>query len=252
MEESDMKTFIFILALGWMVSFASASEIIISSFDRSEISVTLDGFRINGRSKQLFLGDVAPGNHVMEVFASKRSPRHGMNLVKIFSGSFFINANTRIEMRVNAYNELVVLRNEPLYANNGYNYSCSNNSYNGLYNGNEYYNENAGNYGGNIGNSCSNYYMGLTEFQFNALKSSMRNASFDSNKLNIAKSAISANGIYASDLLELMSLLSFDSNRLELAKYSFPFLVDKGNAFLISNGFTFSSNADEFLEYIHY
>ncbi len=127
-----MKTFIFIFAFGWMVSFASASEIIISSYDRSEISVTLDGFRVNGRSKQLFLSDVAPGNHVMEVFALRRSPRHGMNLIKIYSGSFFINANTRLEMKVNAYNEIVVLRNEPLFGNHGNNYSCSNNSYNGL------------------------------------------------------------------------------------------------------------------------
>jgi hypothetical protein len=68
--------------------------------------------------------------------------------------------------------------------------------------------------------------------------------------MNVAISAISANGINCMQLTEVMRKLSFDSNRLELAKRVYGSVVDKNNAFVLSNAFNFRSNADEFFRYI--
>lgn len=253
-----MKTFIFSSLFLLMSLGAFSSEIVISAFDRSEIYVNIDGYRSGGQAKELILSNLVTGNHIIEVFAEKHTPRHGFYFVKIFSGEIFVPGNSRIYAKVNAYNDLVVIGNEPLHNsynnnysyNSGNNYNYGNNCGNGLYTGDDYtYNyENSG-----CTESFNNhdYHWGMNDAQLSALKRSMMNTSFDSNKLNIAKTAISSNGIRSTALLEIMSLLSFDSNRLELAKFSYSYLVDKGNAFMICEGFTFSSNANEFLEFIH-
>ncbi|HCM29536.1 MAG TPA: DUF4476 domain-containing protein [Bacteroidales bacterium] len=95
-------------------------------------------------------------------------------------------------------------------------------------------------------------YTGMYPETFNSLCSVLQNQSFDSNKLIIAKDAILKNGINASQLRILLSYFSFDSNRLELAKYAYPYVVDPQNAFMITDAFTFSSSAREFMEFINH
>lgn len=239
-----MKTIIFSFLILLISLNVFSSEIVISAFDRSEITVNIDGYPCGGQASELVIGDLVAGNHLVEIFALRHTPRKGFSFIRIYNGEIFIPVNSRIYANVNVYNDLVVTRNETLYNEPGHG--------NGFHNGDDHHphhNNSNGNHYGNHGNH--GFGFGMNEAQLTALKHTMMNASFDSNKLNLAKSAIAANGISSSSLLELMALLSFDSNRLELAKFSYPYLVDKGNAFVICNGFTFSSNADEFLEYIH-
>lgn len=110
-------------------------------------------------------------------------------------------------------------------------------------------------YGNNISNSHFSpayAYPGMYPEVFNSLCSILQNQAFDSNKLAIAKDAIGKNGINAYQLKTLLTYLTFDSNRLDLAKFAYPFIVDPQNAFMITDAFTFSSSAREFMEFISY
>jgi hypothetical protein len=110
-------------------------------------------------------------------------------------------------------------------------------------------------YGNNIPNpqpSPVYAYSGMYPEVFNSLCSILQNQAFDSNKLAISKDAIRKNGINAYQLKSLLSYFTFDSNRLELAKFAYPFMIDPQNAFMITEAFTFSSSAREFMEFISY
>lgn len=80
---------------------------------------------------------------------------------------------------------------------------------------------------------------------FENLMNVVRNQSFDSSKLKIAKQAISTNNVNAGQVLQLMNLLTFESYKLDLAKFAYRYTVDKQNYFILYDGLTFQSSINE-------
>lgn len=80
---------------------------------------------------------------------------------------------------------------------------------------------------------------------FNKLKYYVMNATFESDKLKIAKQGTAANGVSSQQVLELIELFSFETNKIKLAKFAYQYTFDKPNYFLVNNGFTFSSSINE-------
>jgi hypothetical protein len=90
----------------------------------------------------------------------------------------------------------------------------------------------------------------MGDYEFETLKSTVKRSSFDSSKLEIAKTALMSNRVSSSQALELVKLFSFDSSKLEIAKFAYPRTIDKVNYFIVNNAFTFSSTADELNRFI--
>lgn len=114
------------------------------------------------------------------------------------------------------------------------------------------YSYNSTGWNGNYGsNSSSNWNNGaVDDNSFSGMKDYVQRQSFDSDKLNAAKEVSRTNKLKSSQVADLCKLFSFDNNRLEYAKYAYDYVVDKNNYYLVSNTFSFSSNANELRDYI--
>lgn len=91
---------------------------------------------------------------------------------------------------------------------------------------------------------------GMASADFELLKSTVNNKSFDSDKLNIIKMAMLNNHFTSNQVTQLVGLMSFESNKLGLAKMLYPRVVDKGNFYLVNNAFDFSSSSEELADFI--
>lgn len=78
----------------------------------------------------------------------------------------------------------------------------------------------------------------------------VRSASFESEKLAIAKQFVSQNAIQSNDVLLLMQAFDFESTKLHLAKYAYDFALDPENYFLVNQAFDFSSSVIALNNYI--
>jgi len=86
--------------------------------------------------------------------------------------------------------------------------------------------------------------------EFQQLKQSIQDVSFDASKLTVAKQAASYNMLTAQQVAELMELMTFESTRLELAKFAFQHTYDKSNYYVVNSSFHFESSIDELNEFI--
>jgi hypothetical protein len=91
---------------------------------------------------------------------------------------------------------------------------------------------------------------GMNDQVFQSLQQSMNSATFDRNKLSVAKMAIRSNRINVNQLRSLMRGLSFDRNKLELAKFALPYTVDQNLLFTLSNELTFYSSRRTLMNHI--
>ena len=91
---------------------------------------------------------------------------------------------------------------------------------------------------------------GMAPHDFHALKQTVVNASFDSTKRELLKSALSRNSLTAQQLYELLNLLDFDSSKVEIAKAGYAGVVDKQNFHTVYNAFTFDSSVRELIRWI--
>lgn len=78
----------------------------------------------------------------------------------------------------------------------------------------------------------------------------MDNESFDSNKLELARSYAKKTHLSAQQITDISKKFTFDSNRLDWAKDAYSSCYDKANYFLLKSTFTFSSNYSALEDYI--
>jgi hypothetical protein len=98
---------------------------------------------------------------------------------------------------------------------------------------------------------CSAGYGVMSEHEYADLVSIIRNKSFDSSRLAIAKDAVRNHPMSSRQISGLLDLLSFDSSRLELAKYAYRYVADPGSYFITYDQFTFDSSVTELIDYIN-
>lgn len=103
-----------------------------------------------------------------------------------------------------------------------------------------------GNFGGNM---YGNYVMSNQDL--NNVKHAIRNESFSSDKLAIARQAVQFQNIRANQVVAIGNLFSFESDRLEFAKMAYRNTIDKQNYYLVNSIFHFSSSKRELNDFIY-
>lgn len=96
----------------------------------------------------------------------------------------------------------------------------------------------------------NNYSSNYQAFNFKDLMYTLRNQNFDSDKLSIARQALSNNYFDTYQIREIMSVMDFEKNRVEFAKDAYNNCVDKQNFFRVNDAFEFSSSIRELEDYI--
>lgn len=79
---------------------------------------------------------------------------------------------------------------------------------------------------------------------------SIKNQSFDSERLKIAKNTAKQLNLTSAEVLEITKLFSFESSRLDFAKYAYDYTTDKTNYNIVLSAFQFSSSTSELQDYI--
>jgi|GEM_PF-3122349 hypothetical protein len=90
----------------------------------------------------------------------------------------------------------------------------------------------------------------LLECDLDRILCSMRNQSFDSEKLRVAKQAVGRQLIGTYAVRRVMAELTFDDSRLAFAKFAYGKCYDPENYYLVNDAFTFSSSVRELDLYI--
>lgn len=225
MEDYIMKTLrnlsaaTFFLLLSGLV-FARPSEVNIRLNTHLSFKLIIDQ-SIYNHATSYFIPNLHKGYHYVAAY-EKRNLNGPDRLV--YSGNVYIPESKKIDAVISKHNGFKIIRETIIHDNNHY----------GDNNGGNYYKD---------------YGMGNNEF--NQLKSTIRNKSFDSSKLDIAKSALTSNWVSSKQVLELLMLFSFESSKLDIAKFAFPKTIDKGNYFIVNNAFTFASSSNELNRFIH-
>lgn len=142
-----------------------------------------------------------------------------------YSGTIQLNENERMVCEMDAYGNLTVIQRTPIMVQNWFTVVSTSTNL------------------GSGGVSSNSVY--FTEF-LNQLKKE----SFDSSKLEKAKTYSSKTLLTAAEITEICKLFSFDSNRLDWAKYAYTNCSDKQNYFLLKPTFSFASSYSELEKYI--
>ncbi len=90
----------------------------------------------------------------------------------------------------------------------------------------------------------------MTPASFDKMKESVEAKPFSDTKMSTAKVATKNNCISVSQVKEICKLFSMDEDKLTYAKFAYDYCVDKGNYYLVSDVFSFSSTTDELNKFI--
>ncbi len=260
---------LYLIIIGF-ISFGYASSLSIRLYDNSEIEVQMNN-QTYKNSSSYTITNLNSGYHFLKVYRIRYNSHNRIsNRILFFSRSIYISQNSVLEAMIDRNKNLVILNETSTnYQNNGNNNYHYGSNYNGYYGGNNssnygnhygYSNGNhySGNYGNNYGggygysygNNYGNSYYSMGDYEFSMLKNLIEKQSFDSSKLETAKSALYKNKITSRQVLELVRMLTFESSKLDLAKFAYDCTIDQGNYFVVNNAFTFPSSIDELNKYI--
>ncbi len=195
------------------------SALTIESWDNNFFQVNIEGRIYDAHNGVFSSFDLPFGNTYVRIFRLRGSRNM---LYEVYRGEIYIPRNTHIFAMLNRYNRLEVIRREPM--------SYHNNHHHNGYDDGPYYND--------------------RQVDIPSLVSAMRQASFESNKLTIAKQALRNNNIYAAGVERIMRQFSFEDSRIEFAKYAYSHCIDPQNYYRVNNAFTFSSSIEELSEFI--
>jgi hypothetical protein len=247
MEEFKMKTTRIlsattILIFLFSILSASATEINVRLQNHKVFKFVIDNVVYNNSSNYL-VRNIHNGYHMVSAYERKNG-NNGNRL--IFSGNVFVPGNKKLDVIISKNAGFKVIRETSIGGNNGGgNHGNDNQGENHYGDNNDGHNDH-----GNNNNNGYNSEVAMGDYEFGMLLSTVRNTSFDSSKMDIAKTALIDNRVYARQVLELVRLYSFDSSKLEIAKYAYSRTVDKGNYFLVNSAFTFSSTSDDLNRFI--
>lgn len=90
----------------------------------------------------------------------------------------------------------------------------------------------------------------MNDMMFQQLKRTVESESFDSSRVELLESTLRNNFFTSHQIKELMMLISFDSGRLQFAKSAYTRTVDPENYFVVREALSFASSRTELTKYI--
>jgi hypothetical protein len=78
--------------------------------------------------------------------------------------------------------------------------------------------------------------------EFSNLLNTIRNASFESTKLSIVNTVARSNNFTTNQVKAILQQFSFESTKLDFAKTAYAKTIDKNNYYSINDVFSFSSS----------
>ncbi|MEO7048219.1 MAG: DUF4476 domain-containing protein [Ferruginibacter sp.] len=244
--------------------FAAApqAKLTVSNNSKSKVTVSVDGqnyFAERGSQNgtDIIISDLRSGNHNIRIYQQDNSRNWWGNRNSdklIYNDNIVVRPHYRTDITINrnsrvSINEQLTGRdygNQNGWDNDDRNSNWNKNDHNGNWNNNN--NSNNGNW--NNGGRGDNYRQAMDGRSFDQLKYLINRTSYDNDKLNVAKQAVSANYFNASQIKEMMLLLSYEGNKLDLAKYGYTYTLDKQNYFVVNDALGYNSSRAELARFL--
>lgn len=229
-----MKKFITLLVIIFTATYSYAfyepAKLTISSFGNGSLRVMIDGNKYNSNNNDFSVNNINVGYHNIKIYQQKKGFNKKNTYKLIYSGNIMFKEKYHTDIFVNRFGKAFV---DEMYIGKGY------------YGDNVDWNNN-----GNGNNDWNDMPDVISSESFEQLKSAIKKASFDTDKLAVAKQAVGSNYFTSAQIKELMQLFMIDNNKLELAKYAYKFTTDKGNYFILNDAFTFGTYRQELMKYL--
>ncbi len=214
-------TILLLVLFSLSLSKSFASKLQVYSFDNSLIKVVIDGRIYSNFSRYVNLNKLAPGTHNLKIIKLSQA---GMRLKPqpqvAYRGRISVPRNAEVVVKLNRFRDLDI---EITRYQNSYRQPYYENS-----------------------NVC---YSGINDINY--LLDVIDRASFDSDKLRIARQAVRSNGIFADQVLQIMEMFSFESTKLKFAKFAYRYTIDRNNYYVVNSGFSFNSSIRNLDNYIY-
>lgn len=213
-----------------LLAFDGSRLSVSAAGNTSELKVEIDGRKFTMKNNTIELGYLSEGRHAVKIYKETRKNSYGFGRREmVYDNSVFLKRGFHTDITVNRFGKVMVDEQRIDVKSEWYNDE------------DEYYDSDGG---------YSSSYNGMSGREFEQLKESLRKEWFENNRLTSAKVVIDKSCFTSSQVKDLMLLFTFENNRLELAKYAYRNLVDKQNAYLLMEAFTFSSSKDELARFI--
>lgn len=233
--------FTFLLsALIGLTAFATdgAGRVMVSFYGNNDYHVYIDGKSIYSNSNRVYLNNMRPGRHSIEVYDSKRNNRRKNKLV--YSSSFVVRPQYDMNIIVDR-NGYVRFDEDRNYNKNNKNDREWNNrdrnnrdwddyDRNKDWDRNKDYDRDRGyeknrDYDDNKG--WDNHNMAMNDADFNRFVQNIRNQWFS--KLNTAKTGLNDHYFTSYQVRQVLQMFSSENDKLELAKTAYRRTVDPRN-----------------------
>ena len=225
------------ISLQFAFAHIGGSILNIRTSDSAPFRIVIDGqdmLRANGVVR---LNDIAPGRHYIQVLRGSKILQNAGDLY-LYNGTIDITANT--ESFVTVISGFNKIRFDNIIALNSSPWQQP---------GRPIVPQAPVN-----PNECKPYVpagpIAMAPYDFEQLKGTLNNASFESTKMQILKQALPFNYFTTQQVRELMSEFNFESSKLEVAKAAYVKTLDQQNYYLVNNEFSFGSSVRELGEYL--
>lgn len=187
------------------------------------------------------INKLRPGAHFVRVTqqhtVNKSNAQRRHNRGHIFKGNIIIPKQSDVYARVSPRGNLIIDRIIPHRRNTRRNITTPQRG-RGVN-----YNRNGQGYTNRGGARAPALRGGRATNNFNAALTTIKQASFQSEKTLIAKQYLRNNDVTSRQVLHMIRAFTFESSRLEIAKIAYRSTVDPQNYFLVNQGFAFSSSS---------
>lgn len=234
------KTFTLLTALSLsfiLYAYPSQSKLSVSATGNNDIRVMVDGVKYRTNNNVVMISNLNSGYHQVKIYQVKNNryndQRNGPsrnNLQLIYTSNLNLRPQYHMDITINRFGKAFV--DEQLISAGYYDDE------------DDWGNEQPGGYGNN------NYGREMDSRNFEQLKQTLRNESFDNTRLSMARQIMKNNWFSVAQVKELAGLFTFEDARLELAKSAYDNTVDKGNYFQLYDLFTFSGNKEALGKFI--
>lgn len=251
-----MKTFTttLVLVLTAMVTmaFQRGSQLTVEVLGhRPNSMIVINGQKYNSLQNVVHLEGLMPGNYPIQVLRPTHWDNHGV----VFNGT--IQVPNRSSVRAVITRNRMTVDATPLAHHQGGSYWDGN----GHGHGTTHIPNPNGN-GGFVSTLphhqpviepvvCPPAYIGMHPDAFAGALESIKAQWFDSDQVRVAKQIIRTNRVSSAQVAEIMELMSFESSRLEIAKFSYQFVDDPANFYIVNDVFWFSSSVRELDRFIN-
>ncbi|MBK9464392.1 MAG: DUF4476 domain-containing protein [Chitinophagaceae bacterium] len=204
-------------------------NVTISTTGTNNLKIKFGGKQYSLQDRSVTFQSLEPGNYSLIIYQLQQKTTGGTAYTEVFNNNITVNAKKHLEVSVLrfgkiAWDESTIEPDD--WANTGYQPV-------------------PGQPVGTVNNNGT-----VSDEQFVLLKKSIKDATYDSDKMITGKVVLKNNLFTAAQIKEMCRLFTYDDNKLEFAKLAYEFCADKGFYITILDVFTYQSTKTSLLEFI--